>query len=1421
MASAAGILVSTNADDPNDGECSISEAIASANTDTAVGGCAAGSGADTITFTVTALNYSIPSALTITDELRIEGRIGAAGRIILTSAGTNRIFFVEGTTLTLVYLELRDGSAESGGLIYVDAGGTLITDDLLATGGTATGDDADMGGGAIAVDGGTATIVNSTFSGNRAAGTSGSGGAILNNGGTLTITGSTFTSNSSNRAGGAIEDANGTTSLTNVTLTSNNAGTNPGNGGGLHTGGGNVTISGGAVTNNVAVEGGGLWSSGTMEVTGPAQISSNTATGDADGQFEGGGGVFNQGGTLSMTDVTLGGNTATGPGGSGGALFLNGSGTTALTGLTISSNTSARAGGGVEVNGGEATLTNVTFGANDAGTMPGNGGALHVTTGTVTIIDGDALANTAIEGGAFWNNANSSMTIVRTRIAGNFANGEDATNGGGGVFNNGGTLEITNAELIDNSADMGSGSGGGLFSTGGTVMVNASTFDENSANRAGGGIEVIEGELNLNGVTFTANVTGSSPGNGGALHVSGSATITARGGTVSGNTAANEGGGFWNHESALMDIEGFTFDGNTAAGDDASSGGGGLYNNGTLTIASSSIIRNRATGVSGSGGGILSDGGVLVIRSAVVDTNSANRAGGGIEGAGAEITLDDVQVRRNSIAVANPGNGGGLHSGGGSVNSTGSSFNQNTAVEGGGLWVSGTLVMAPGESSNGGAFGNVATGDAATNGGGGIYAAKGASLSIFNAIISDNRATGTSGSGGGVFLADGVQARFDGTLIQSNSANRAGGGIEVADDPMTDEVALLDFRATARFNRIDDDGANPGNGGAIHSGGGAIVLGLSDIHGNGAVEGGGIWSNGVVTMADDIVIPANQIGRRSVMIYSNIATGDAATTGGGGLFAQTGADFQLEDVSISDNRASGESGSGGGLFVADGASVSLANSELSRNQANRAGAGIEVADDSDTDAETSVTITTTTVARNRIAVASPGNGGGLHVGGAGFAVVDQSTFSGNVASEGAGVWIGTSGTLVMDRSTVSGNLATGNGGGVYEDGVPFGTEASSILLTGVTIANNAAGSDGGGIYASGPSDPNSFELSNTILWDNSAAGRGDDCAGTPVTAVGPIIVGRVSCVLASSDPSFLVLADPMLDDLMDNGGPTLTHALRSGSPAIDAGDSDLGEDQRGYAFVGPSDIGAFEFGAASPVCAPDSPIAFGDFNAGDDQFLTLRATDAANLSGCTLVVYDNSTQTVRYATPTEGELASGGVLRFEETITADGTRLLPSGILSGARGALLLFSGDLTERDAIRDADLARVVAARVYEGDMVTLDISGGTTEQQRRDLRAALTAVFTSVEIETGAVELALTAHPNPARSGAQIGFGVASTDRVVVTIYDMLGRQVATLTDRVYSPGRYTTDLDANRLSAGLYVIRIETGDRTETTRLTVVR
>jgi hypothetical protein len=80
---------------------------------------------------------------------------------------------------------------------------------------------------------------------------------------------------------------------------------------------------------------------------------------------------------------------------------------------------------------------------------------------------------------------------------------------------------------------------------------------------------------------------------------------------------------------------------------------------------------------------------------------------------------------------------------------------------------------------------------------------------------------------------------------------------------------------------------------------------------------------------------------------------------------------------------------------------------------------------------------------------------------------------------------------------------------------------------------------------------------------------------------------------------------------------------------------------------------------------------------------------------------------------------------------------------------------------------------------------------------------------------------AYPNPSDGVATLPFEVAQTTTVRMTVYDVLGRQVAVLVNEEHAPGRYQVPLDVSRLSAGVYLYRIRMGGFQATRKLTVVR
>ena len=174
-------------------------------------------------------------------------------------------------------------------------------------------------------------------------------------------------------------------------------------------------------------------------------------------------------------------------------------------------------------------------------------------------------------------------------------------------------------------------------------------------------------------------------------------------------------------------------------------------------------------------------------------------------------------------------------------------------------------------------------------------------------------------------------------------------------------------------------------------------------------------------------------------------------------------------------------------------------------------------------------------------------------------------------------------TLLIVNSTVSGNDAARGGG--------IGATGALILLSNATVASNTATVAGGGLYNEDADDAPLMSPDNTVVADNSAP-LGSDLAGSFMSRGYNLFETTDGATVTMDEGAGPDLSgtDPMLEELADNGGPTWTHALMAGSPAIDAGMTSLTIDQRGYPREENdlADIGAFEFGA-NPVAGEDSP----------------------------------------------------------------------------------------------------------------------------------------------------------------------------------------------------------------------------------------
>ena len=177
-------------------------------------------------------------------------------------------------------------------------------------------------------------------------------------------------------------------------------------------------------------------------------------------------------------------------------------------------------------------------------------------------------------------------------------------------------------------------------------------------------------------------------------------------------------------------------------------------------------------------------------------------------------------------------------------------------------------------------------------------------------------------------------------------------------------------------------------------------------------------------------------------------------------------------------------------------------------------------------------------------------------------VLENTVVHGNTGSAGSIVFA-QSANVTLVNSTVSGNtssqVSTSDFGAVMGD---------TVTLINSTVADNPYGGVGS------PVALGKVILRNSILSNNG----GENCTGsasaTAIRREGANISDDDTC----GGPTQIMIGDPEIGPLADNGGPTMTHALLAGSPAIDGGSScTVTVDQRHTQRDANCDVGAFEF----------------------------------------------------------------------------------------------------------------------------------------------------------------------------------------------------------------------------------------------------
>jgi hypothetical protein len=406
-----------------------------------------------------------------------------------------------------------------------------------------------------------------------------------------------------------------------------------------------ATIDNLTITDGFAAQGGGIANGGTLTVSN-CTLSGNSATGF-------GGGLVNYG-SLTLGDSALSDNSSA----AGGGLFNYG--TLTVSSSTLAGNSAVYGGGGIyNWEGGALTVSNSTLSGNSSyqggGIFNGYGGALTVTDSALTNNDGSAGGGGGIFNGgaltvsgcAFSGDSGCGIYNTATLTVGESTFSGNTAAAGGGI-DNAGTLTVSDSSFSGNSALLG---GGGINSAG-TLIVSDSTISGNSAHD-GGGIGNAGGTLTVSNST----ISGNSAAYGGGVSTWG--TMMVSNSRFSDNSAAAGGGGITNGYGGALTATGCTLSGNTAGF------GGGMWSTGTATVNESTIAGNSSNGidnegtlalsnctVAGNSGSGIFDYGNVTVSDCTVSGNSAP-SGGGIAVIGpATVTVQNTIIAGNTAGSA-------------------------------------------------------------------------------------------------------------------------------------------------------------------------------------------------------------------------------------------------------------------------------------------------------------------------------------------------------------------------------------------------------------------------------------------------------------------------------------------------------------------------------------------------------------------------------------------------------------------------------------------------------------------------------------------------------------------------------------------------------------------------------------------------
>lgn len=511
---------------------------------------------------------------------------------------------------------------------------------------------------------------------------------------------------------------------------------------------------------------------------------------------------------------------------------------------------------------------------------------------------------------------------------------------------------------------------------------------------------------------------------------------------------------------------------------------------------------------------------------------------------------------------------------------------------GGAIWDRGAALTVSGSSFTANAAGGDGDGgmQSGLGTGGAIHKAGGLSLTVTGSEFADNTAGGSGGDG--------------------ESSGRAFGGAIHVSHPDEEEPSLTVADSNFSNNAVGGAGgvgpiSGSGEGGAIeHFSEGTLTLVGSAFEGNSAGGNGG---------AGGIGFPGGS------------PTGSGGGSGGA-IFVGFASSTSISDSTFVANTAGGDGGGGGLSGRGEGGAikgvggigpVTVAGSRFTENSVGGqegGGSGSGFGAGGAIDSFSSLTVADSTFTANAASgQGADGFGGAINnLNNVSPLAVSGSTFDGNVAGGNGAVgnggairaWSVSPRTATITNSTLVGNVAGGDGGAGRGGAIKV-EGAVSATLASVTIDENEVGGGGTGAGIAGAG---AVTAKATIVSGNTGATNCDvPVALSSYSLEGPS-TGDASCGFD------LPSADPLLEPLADNGGPTETQALPATSPAVDAvpaGQCPTKVDQRGEPRPDNGkavcDIGAFEL-QDPPVAPAISSPAGAAFQVGNAGGFTVIAT---------------------------------------------------------------------------------------------------------------------------------------------------------------------------------------------------------------------